>query len=549
MRWRFWFLSVKFLSVLAWVSIFSCGWGPKEIHAPATTFVFPDEQEVREPRPSSVPYREDTGKAQEQPSRSDGPARLTLLGAITEALKQNQKIQVSSYNPQQAAQDLRGAEAVYDSSIFASANRSRDKRPINSLLDTGSLAENLLIEKKGLLEAGAKKLLPTGGTVSVYQETDSLNSNSLLVVPNPQGTSRLVMELSQPLLKGFWDQTNRATISIARLTVDITNEDFLQTAMDVTAEVVKTYWQLVMEREFEFIARQTVEMAEEVFRRESARLERGISTQLDADRALAAVELRRSDLLKSQSHIKTISDQLKLLLNLPPDSPDIVPVEKPLKEPARVELGEAIREALKNRPELKRALNAAGVSNARKELADHNRLPKLNAVMQLTKNGLGVNPKGAFETVYTKDNNSWLAALEFEYPLGNQAARAESTKRGLEYQQAVTEARRVKDQVANEVSLAIRDIHLASRDIPTSLRAQTAAGRVVVSENARFELGQKTNEELLRAQDLLAAAAREYAQAVLNYNIALGTLARAKGTILKDLHIKIKENIESARPL
>ena len=89
--------------------------------------------------------------------------------------------------------------------------------------------------------------------------------------------------------------------------------------------------------------------------------------------------------------------------------------------------------------------------------------------------------------------------------------------------------------------MAIREINLANQDIPTTLKAQTAAERVVVSENARFELGQKTNEELLRAQDLLAGAAREHARAVLNYNISLATLTRAKGTILKELHIEIKE--------
>lgn len=216
-------------------------------------------------------------------------------------------------------------------------------------------------------------------------------------------------------------------------------------------------------------------------------------------------------------------------------------MEKPLKKPARVELDEAIPEALKNRPELKRAQKAVGVSSARKDLADHNRLPKLNAVARVTKNGLGINPGGAFDTVYTRDNNSWLTALEFEYPLGNQAAKAEATKRSLEYNQSKTEASRVQDQIINEVSLAIREINLANQDIPTTLKAQTAAERVVVSENARFELGQKTNEELLRAQDLLAGAAREHARAVLNYNISLATLTRAKGTILKELHIEIKE--------
>ena len=282
-------------------------------------------------------------------------------------------------------------------------------------------------------------------------------------------------------------------------------------------------------------------MAAEVYRRESVRLSRGISTQLDADRALAAAETRRSDLQRAQTRIKMISDQLKLLLSLPEAFPEIIPVDKPQMRPAKVEMDEAVAEALKNRPELGRAQKAMDVSKTRQGLAQHNRLPKLNAVFRLTKNGLGGVAGRAIDTAYGDANNNWLAAVEFEYPLGNQAAKAEYDKRSLEYDQSSTELKRVQEQVANEVSLAIREINLAQKEIPTTLQAKTASERVVVSENARFELGKKSNEELLRAQDQLASAARDHARAVVNYNISLTSLTRAKGTVLKELGIEIKE--------
>jgi outer membrane protein TolC len=284
-----------------------------------------------------------------------------------------------------------------------------------------------------------------------------------------------------------------------------------------------------------------MEMAAEVYRRENVRLERGISTKLDADRALAAAEMRRSDLLRAQTRIKMISDQLKLLLNLSEGVPEIIPLSKPRMKPHKVDIDAALAKAMKNRPELQRAQTAVGVSKVRKDLADHNRLPKLNAVLRMTKNGLGVSPGRAIDTAYTDNNNSWLTALEFEYPLGNQAARAEYTKRSLEYDQSATEVRLVQTQITNEVSLAIREINLAHQEIPSTLQAKTASERVVASENARFELGQKSNEELLRAQDQLAAAAREFARSVVNYNISLTTLSRAEGTIIKELGIEIKK--------
>jgi outer membrane protein TolC len=184
---------------------------------------------------------------------------------------------------------------------------------------------------------------------------------------------------------------------------------------------------------------------------------------------------------------------------------------------------------------LARAQKAVSVSGARKGLAQNNKLPKLDAVFRYTKNGLGVNAGRAIDTVYGSDNNNWLAGLEFEYPLGNQAAQAEYTKRTLEYKQASTEVGRLKEQIATEVSQAIREVQLATKEIPTTLQAKIAAERVVVSENARFELEHKTNEELLRAQGLLAAKEQDYIKAIVNYNISLTSLNRAKGTILKAL--------------
>lgn len=214
------------------------------------------------PTPGESPVIWDTG------SGSPKALRLSLQDAIYLALKRNQRIQVSSYNPRTALQDLKAAKAVYDPGVFSSATAGRVKKPTASLLDTGTLRESALLERKWFLRAGAKKFFPTGASLAIYQELDRLDSNSLYVIPDPQSTSRLVVEGSQPLLKGFGDRTNRALIQVARLNVAIITEEFRQTVMEVVAEVSKLYWQLVLEAEWEQISRINLERAEEIYRRE-----------------------------------------------------------------------------------------------------------------------------------------------------------------------------------------------------------------------------------------------------------------------------------------
>ena len=47
----------------------------------------------------------------------------------------------------------------------------------------------------------------------------------------------------------------------------------------------------------------------------------------------------------------------------------------------------------------------------------------------------------------------------------------------------------------------------------------------------RFDIGQTSNEELLRAQDLLAMTSRSYARAIADYNTTIQELTRAQGIL------------------
>jgi len=58
-----------------------------------------------------------------------------------------------------------------------------------------------------------------------------------------------------------------------------------------------------------------------------------------------------------------------------------------------------------------------------------------------------------------------------------------------------------------------------------------AAEKVVAGEFARFDIGQTTNEELLRAQDLLAVTSRNFMRAVVDYKYRLGRTHTGPGDL------------------
>ena len=101
----------------------------------------------------------------------------------------------------------------------------------------------------------------------------------------------------------------------------------------------------------------------------------------------------------------------------------------------------------------------------------------------------------------------------------------------MDRQQAEEQLDRVKDDIKLEVKQVLIRLATVKDEIEASRQAKEAAEKVVEGEFTRFDIGQTTNEELLRAQDLLAATSRSFARAIADYNTTLQDLWRAQGIL------------------
>lgn len=462
--------------------------------------------------------------------------RLSLGDALYYSLKGNQDIQISSFIPLQAHEDLNDARSVYAPSFFMAGFNER-------LLDLESLdVANPTIDDNTDYKAGIKMLLPTGGNLSMFWETRRLDKTNDPFNFQSRYANRPTLELKQPLLKNFGSRAEKAAIRIQNNNVNISEAQFQQKVQDVVAQVSRIYWELYKQRGIMDINQKTLVLAEEIHRREVVRLAEGISKPLDVARALSNTEARRAEVLRSRESVRVVTEQLKFLINwsdLTLDSDKgILAEDTPQIEPVKISLKEAIKTGLHNRPEMKMAFQNEEIAGTIEDLARHQRLPKLNAVMSYSASGLGSQFSDAFEAIAIDDQNDWTVGLELEIPIGNRSARAIHRKRKLISQQTVVERKRVENQIKLEIKEAVFGIDLATDEIESSRLETQAAKQVVDGELERFELGQMTNEELLRAQDFLADAQRKYIQAVVKYNIALSDLDRARSTLPNGLEIE-----------
>jgi outer membrane protein TolC len=472
------------------------------------------------------------------------PLRLSLFDAVGYTIQNNKDIQYFSYNPPQAIEDLAIANSVYDASMFESLLYNSTERPVENILDVGS-EEGVLFEDTWTWQIGVKKPLPTGGMLSLYMDTNSLDSSSDAVIPNPQKTARLTAQIRQSLLKEFGDQSNRATIEIASLNIEISTEEFRSQVSSVLENVATTYWQLFYDRGYEEIRRESLAMAEEVHRWEKTRLEQGIANPLDVDQAEAAVGTRKLALDLAGNKVRATMKYLHQIMGFPfidthNDTPDIIPIEPPRTEIIQVSAKEALEKALELRPEIISAQKASESAEIKKKLARHKLLPQLDAKASYTLNSLDQSFDNAVDELFISDKNTWAVGLEFEYPLGNNKASAEYRKSVLGHKQALKDVVKTSEMIRLEVVLAVKDVSFWGQKLQSTREVQKTLEHLVEGKRTRFEISQIDNDELLYSQNLLTDAKIQNLNAIVSYNLKLFELSKAEGTLLEYMGVTLQ---------
>jgi len=461
--------------------------------------------------------------------------RLSLFDAIRHGLEKNQEIRVVAFTPQQAREGLADAESVYDPEFFTAGTFQRDPNLQSSIT-------RVVMEDDSLVQTGIRKPLGTGGSVSgalAMNYGDLINAE---VDRTYKYTFAPTFEIRQPLLKNIGGREEKAAIKIANYQVGISNEAFRKKVIDIATRITRSYWQLYLLRDYVVIDRQNFEMAEEVYRRENVRVKQGLSQQLDVERARSRAESRRGNLIKSKERLQVGMDQLKLLINWSNVSIDsdvhISPTDEPDTTPLDVNEKAVMEKAFQQRPELMQAKQRVGIRKVEEDLSEHLKLPTLDVFGRYAVSGYGREFSTAVDNTAVSDDDAWAAGVNFEYPIGNRSNAAKARRKRLARRQSEEQVDRLRNQIKQEIKEVLVSIEHARDNIRSTQTARESARNVVEGEFTRFDIGQTTNVELLRAQDLLAATSRSYIRAIVDYNIALAELKRVQGELPPGLSIE-----------
>ncbi len=478
----------------------------------------------------------------------DGRIELTLEEAVRRTLLHSLDIQVASYSPAIAETDVVAASSVFDPVYFLEGSLLNTDQPTTAFV---AFTGGSIQEDRRAASTGIRKTFPTGGSITISENLDYLRTTSGVAEPLTYSTNFMV-ELTQPLLRGMGLDANKAQIYIASHNREASVEEFRAKVMDVLAELESVYWDLAFAVRDVDVRRRSLELARETYRKEQRLAEEQMTPPLEVARAHAAVTAREAELIRARNRVRNLSDRLKSIMNDPEldlnEKVTLVPADRSQIPMPEIDRDRAVVTALSERPALRQLRSRIRAIEADRRLKRNELLPRLDASFMWRRNSLDTRSGDAFKDQGTGRYTDYEVGLTLEVPLGNRQAKAEHRRAALEYEQAARELENMTQDVVLEVNTAIREVRTTLEEISATRDARIAARETLEGEQARYDVGEVTNEELLRAQRDYEEAQRNELEAITRFNVAITELERAKGALLhyNNVHVLPKAYQPSA---
>lgn len=397
----------------------------------------------------------------------------------------------------------------------------------------------------------------TSFVASVSGTRDSSTSTTSLF--NPSIPTTLTVGLNQSLLKGFGRRANAVFIRIANNDLHIADTVFKKQVITTVAAVLNAYYTLLADRDQVRVAQSAVNYSQKLVEDDKKQVQIGTLAPLDvvqAESELASDQqsliVAQTTYLQQQEVIKTLisksvtpelaSVQIDATNNLPEPKPNDIPP-----------LDQALTDALKNRPELRQdQLNMRNqdytIQSNRNGL-----LPTLDAFATYQSNGLaglpfegfaGAGPGGlgdSLSQIFSGKYPSYSVGLTFSIPIGNHVQQANAAQAVVEMHEMQTSLQRDKNTIEQDVRNAEIAVTQAKAQIEAALKARTYAQQALDAEIKKLRLGVSTTlnvillqRDLITAEGNLAKARQAYAQALVQFNQATGTILEAHNIVLSD---------------
>ncbi|RMF81998.1 MAG: TolC family protein [Planctomycetota bacterium] len=463
---------------------------------------------------------------------------MSLEECVRRALEHNYTIRMESYRPAISRAQLVQAEAAFDAVFFLDFVYNNTDQPSPTQL-AGNQSDTRSYT------GGIRQLLPTGTRVSTSLGQSRTFTDLQFATINPAYNTSFVASLTQPILRGFGLDYNLAPVNLRRIDLRISQAQFEQNVRDTVLSVEQAYWQLVSARRRVMILAESVAQNRETYESMYQRREHDASP-VEIANSESRWNSRYVEYLESVKLVRDAEDALKNLLNDPElllsDDIEIIPTATPMATPIALDHFAEVRTALDERSEIHQAREQVESARINTAVAKNETLPQLDVSLQYTVHGLNLSADSSFDKLTTNRFRSYAVTVNFAAPIGNRAARAALRAARMQESQALLALQRVMDGVVTEVNNAIRTMNVRFAQLPVQYQAVTTAESTLRALQARTQnISPSFLETELSNIEQLANTRTRLLQVLVDYNVSVIELEKAKGTLLEYNNIHIAE--------
>lgn len=507
---------------------------------------------------------------------------LSLHEAITLGIENNTDVQLVRYDPPVAEYEHEAAWGLHDPTLFGNYTYSSTNLPVASTFFPGQF-----IERVSEGQAGLAGLVPRlGWTYQVSYAGDSTSTNSFVQTLGKTYTNNLTASVTAPLLKGAWWGAAWTQVELTGIGSELAREQFRERLMNIVGGppgvpleqnpgVEFAYWTLAARKQELEVANKSLETARALLEQAKAQYDVGVVSRVEVVEAEAGVADREFRRITADNFYRNAQDELVDRVYGPRLTPtsriEIEPTDRPESYVTfAVDPALSMQRALERRPELTIAQQQVEQSEIALKFARNERLPQLDAIASYGTHGLAGNtpncsfgdllPDGTCAVVPTQptgigrdyadadsfwfkgqDNRVWVGGALLSIPIPNTTARSNVAIGELQLRRALTQVRRVEQDIVKDVRNAVRNLASALEGVEAAERFVAASAEQLRAERIRLEHGESTPfDVLLREEDLVTAESQRIF-ALRVYHGSVTALDRAQGTLLEDRGIVLEE--------
>jgi len=487
---------------------------------------------------------------------------LSLQDCIAKALEHNLGIAIEYLTPQLRDADIAQANEKFLPTLSLNLLFNKQEQASYSFLD----AAEVLTEDFNQYGLTLNQEIPTGGNLAVQLNSSQYDTNRTGVYINPSYRAQLRFEFTQPLLRNFGFNNAKRDILIAQTNYGVSEEELKRALQETVYTVEQAYWELVFAIESLKVEQLSLKLAQDLLEKNERAVEVGTMAPIEIVSAKAQVASREASILAAETAVRNAEDRLKLVINLAVEIPEadsmtINPTEQPDFAQKDIDLQEALRAALQNRPDLK--AQRIGLENYERNVgyAKNQLLPNLDLRASYWSPGvsgdqlifdpddplgppIGSIPGGredAFKDVFGFTYNNWSVGFTFDFPLNTVVSRAAHVKAKVDLEQALLRLKNQEQQIYTDLKIAVRDVETNFKRINALKVARELAEKQLEAEEEKLKVGLTTNFVVLTYQSDLATARSNEIRAIIDYLLSLALLNRDMGVNLEDRNIRISQ--------